>query len=289
MKEGNEMRKQLRLALPLIIPAVVSLAVWLPLIFLGGGSLMGKAELTEHLGPVLTSEPGLADWSMLPLYPTLRPYIELLFDSPEFFVMFWNSVKLVLCILVGQLIAGVPAAWGFAQYRFPGRGILFTLYIALMLMPFQVTMVSSYLVLDGLSLMNTHLAVILPCVFSTFPVFILYRFFCAIPRSVLEAAELDGAGPLQIFWHIGLPMGAPGVMAAAVLGFLEYWNLIEQPMTFLSDPSLWPLSLYLPNITSDKIGLALAASVVTLTPAILVFFYGQRYLEQGIIAASVKE
>ena len=94
----------------------------------------------------------------------------------------------------------------------------------LMLLPFQVTMVSSYLVLDQLGLMNTVLAIILPGAVSTFPVFLMTRFFSAIPNALTEAAALDGAAPLQIFLHLGLPLGAPGILSAVVLGFIEYWN-----------------------------------------------------------------
>ncbi len=250
---------------------------------------MGTQEVLQKLGPVLGDMKGFASWSLIPQYPTLRPYVELLLDSPQFFVMFWNSVRLTAGVLFGQMIVGVPAAWGFARYDFPGKGALFTLYIVLMLMPFQVTMVSNYLVLNRLSLLDTHMGIILPAVFSTFPVFIMYRFFRGIPRSLIESARLDGASEWQIFWRIGLPLGSAGVMSAMVLSFLECWSMIEQPMTFLKNRSLWPLSLYLPDIAADRAGLALAASVTALIPAILVFLYGQTYLEQGIIAAGVKE
>ena len=100
---------------------------------------------------------------------------------------------------------------------------------------------------------------------------------------------LDGAGEWRVFLSMGMPLGAPGIMSAVVLGFLEYWNMIEQPLTFLRDKTLWPMSMFLPNIVADKVGLALAASVVTLLPAILVFLLGQKYLEAGIRAAGLKE
>lgn len=272
-----------------LLPLVLSLLVWLPLMFLAGGSLMGALELREHLGPVLLGDPGYATWSLLPRYPTLRPYVELLLDSPGFFVMFWNSVKLTAGTLAGHLLVAAPAAWWFA--RSPGKAgrRLFTLYIVLMLMPFQVTMVGNYLVLDLMGLVNTHLAVLLPGIFSTFPVFLMVRFFKSIPRSAVEAAEIDGASPLQVFLHIGLPMGKPGVAAAMVLGFLDCWNLIEQPMTFLASKQLWPLSLYLPQITAGRAGGALAASVLTLLPPVLVFLFGQSYLEQGIAGTGSKD
>ena len=281
--------RRLKKGLLLLFLIILAVAVWFPLAFLLGGSFMGTQEVLQKLGPVLGDMKGFASWSLIPQYTTLRPYVELLLDSPQFFVMFWNSVRLTAGVLFGQMIVGVPAAWGFARYDFPGKGALFTLYIVLMLMPFQVTMVSNYLVLNRLSLLDTHMGIILPAVFSTFPVFIMYRFFRGIPRSLIESARLDGASEWQIFWRIGLPLGSAGVMSAMVLSFLECWSMIEQPMTFLKNRSLWPLSLYLPDIAADRAGLALAASVTALIPAILVFLYGQTYLEQGIIAAGVKE
>jgi len=268
---------------------ILAMAMCFPIIFLISGSLMGASEIKEYLGPVLNDSSGYVTWSMLPRYATLRSYVELLLDTPKFFVMFWNSVGMTACILAGQLIVSVAAAWGFARYEFPYKKILFTLYIVLMLMPFQVTMLSSYLVLDKLNIINTTMSIILPAVFSTFPVFIMYRFFGSIPESIIECARLDGAGELKIFLQIGVPLGKPGIMSAMILGFLEYWNLIEQPLTFLSDKSLWPLSLYLPNIGLENAEVAFAASAVTLITAIIVFFAGQSYLEQGIAATAVKE
>ena len=156
-------------------------------------------------------------------------------------------------------------------------------------MPFQVTMLSNYLVLDKLHLLNTHGSIILPAIFSTFSVFIMYRFFCNIPKSIIESARVDGASELVIFAKIGIPLGMPGIMSAVVLQFLEYWNLIEQPLTFLKDKTLWPLSIYLPNITLENADIAFTASAVTLIAAIIVFFAGQSYLEQGIAASAVKE
>lgn len=246
-------------------------------------------EINSAFGAVLLGEKGMASWPLLPKYPTLRPYVELLLDSPEFFAMFWNSVKLVVPILVGQVVIAIPAAWGFARFEFPCKKLLFTLYIALMLMPFQVTMVPNYLVLDQMSLLDTRYAVILPAVFSTFPVFIMYKFFRAIPKAMLEAVALDGAGHFKTFVYIGLPLGAPGIISALVLGFLEYWNMLEQPLTFLRDQSLWPLSLYLPNIAIDNIGVSIAASMIMLIPALLIFLWGQNYLEAGIRMAGLKE
>ncbi|MEG0387772.1 MAG: ABC transporter permease subunit, partial [Niameybacter sp.] len=101
--------------------------------------------------------------------------------------------------------------------------------------------------------------------------------------------RIDGAGHWKTFWYIGLPLGAPGIVSAMVLGFLEYWNMIEQPLTFIQNKSLWPLSLYLPKITIDQLGVSIVASVVMLIPALLVFLWGQNDLEAGIRVAGLKE
>ncbi len=274
---------------PLIILTAAALLVWWVIWFMVIGSLMSVEELSATIGPVLKGAEGYASWPLLPSWPTFEPIIELLLDTPQFFAMFWNTFKLVLPSIFGQLIVGAPAAWALSRLRFRGRKLLMTLYIALMLMPFQVTMVPNYLVIDSLGLMDTLWAVILPFAFSAFPVFIMVKSFDAVPRALLEAAAIDGAGHFRTFFSIGLPLGVPGILSALVLGFLECWSAIEQPMTFLKSPSLWPLSLYLPQIATEKLGLAMAASLIMLMPAALIFLFGQKYLELGIQSVGIKE
>ena len=130
---------------------------------------------------------------------------------------------------------------------------------------------------------------ILPAIFNTFPVFIAYGSFRTIPKPLLEAARIDGASELYIFIKIGLPLGKGSILSAIVLGFLEYWNMIEQPLAFLEDKSLWPLSLYLPEIDWTQAGMAFSASVIMLIPAVFVFMMGNDYLEQGIIYSGLKQ
>ena len=251
---------------------------------------MGDDELKRYLGAIVSGSEGYADFPLLPLFPTLRHYVEIFLDTPEFFVMFWNSVKITFGVLAGQFLVGTMAAWGFAKHKFPGKRGFFLIYMILMLMPFQVLMLSDYLVLDWMRLTDSLWGIILPGVFSTFPVFIMYRFFTEIPDSLIESAKLDGAKEWQLVCYIAVPMGSSGIISAMVLGFLEYWSLIEQPLTFLKDKSLFPLSIFLPDITSiGKSGVAFVASVITFLPALLVFLGGQDYLEQGIMAGAVKE
>lgn len=270
----------------ILLPTVLTC---LPIALLLTGSVMGSWELNQYLGPLFSESLNFIRWKLVPDYPTIENYGRLLFLTPQFFVLFWNSMKMTACILAGQLLVGMPAAWAFAVYKIKGSRVLLVLYVVLMLLPFQVTMLSSYLVLNRLGMLNTHQAVILPAVFSTFPVFLSYGGFRSIPMQLFEAARIDGAGEAVIFWKIGLPLGKSGLLSAMVLGFLEYWNMMEQPLAFLEDKTLWPLSLYLPEITWAQAGFAFAASVITLIPAAFVFVWGQDYLEQGIIFSGLKE
>lgn len=270
----------------LLLPAMLVIG---PILLLLSGSLMDRWEMGKYISTVFTEGREFIRWKLMPDYPSFANYKKLLFETPQFFILFWNSMKLAACILFGQLLLAVPSAWGFAVYPVKGSSLLFALYVVLMLMPFQVTMLSSYLVLSQLSLLNSHQAIILPAVFSTFPVFVSYGGFKGIPPQMLEAARIDGAGELTIFVRLGLPLGKSGLLSAMVLGFLEYWNMVEQPMAFLEEKALWPLSLYLPEITWARAGYAFCASIITLVPAVFVFVMGQDYLEQGIIYSGLKE
>lgn len=281
--------KKIQKAIIIIALALPAILIFFPVVILFTGSFMDKYELKEYLNPVFLENMEFISWKWMPDYPTFENYGKLLFFTPQFFILFWNSMKMVVYILAGQILIGVPAAWAFAVYKVRFGKTLFAFYVVLMLLPFQVTMLSSYLVLNRLSLLNTQYAVILPAIFSTFPIFLCYGGFRNIPAQLFEAARIDGATERIIFFKVGLPLGKSGILSAMVLGFLEYWNMMEQPMAFLDDKSLWPLSLYLPEITWAQAGYAFCASFITLIPAAFVFVMGQDYMERGIIYSGLKE
>ena len=260
----------------------------LPVLMLISGSLADAVEWQQRTASYLQDGDGYILWRWIPDYPTLDHYKRLLFFSPAFFQLFWNSLRMTVGILLGQLLIAVPAAWAFAVYRFRGKKVLFSLYVILMLLPFQVTMLSKYLVMKEAGLMNTQWAVVLPAIFSTFPVFLIYRSFAGIPAELLEAARVDGAGEWQSFTRVGLPTAQSGILAAMILSFLESWNMMEEPLAFLEDKSLWPLSLYLPEIAAAQAGYACAASMITLTVSLFVFAIFHDALEQGIITSGLK-
>ncbi|WP_218971919.1 carbohydrate ABC transporter permease [Raoultibacter phocaeensis] len=250
---------------------------------------MDHAELSSALGGVVAGGKGYAQPPLLPPYPTAESYVAVLVDTPAYHILFWNSAAITAGVLAGQLLVATPAAWALARCEFRGRNALLFLYVLLMMLPFQVVMLPNYLALNALCINNTLAAIILPGMFSAFPVFIMRHFFATIPNHLIESARLDGAGEVRIFLTIGVPLGLPGIFAALVLGFFEYWSIVEQPLAFLKDQALWPLSLFQPTIAFDNAGLVFAAAVLAAVPAVFVFLMGQEYLERGIAATARKE
>lgn len=269
--------------------ALAGFAACFPVAVLLMGSLMDNAELASVLNGVVVPGTGYAEVPLAPRYPTLTSYAAVLVDTPAYHVLMQNSTVIVVGALAGQLLFATPAAWALARYDFRGKRALYFLYVLLMMIPFQVMMLPNYLVLNALGINNTLLAIVAPGAFSAFPVFIMRHFFAGIPSSLIDSARLDGAGEWRIFLEIGIPLGAPGIFAALVLGFFEYWNLVEQPLAFLKDQALWPLSLFQPAIGPENVSVVFAAAVIAAVPAVIVFLLGKDYLEQGIAATTRKD
>jgi len=226
---------------------------------------------------------------LIPSKVSFSQYSTVLLKSPEYLLKFWNSVSYVLPIVLFQLIVAAGASYSFARVPTKFRSAVFFAYIILMLMPYQVTLVPNYLVIDKLDLLNTRWAIILPGVFSPFSVFILTKYMRRIPSSVVEAAKLDGAGEWQIFTRIFLPLCQSTLYSVAILVFLDYWNMVEQPLILLSDEELYPLSVFLSKINQGDTGVALAIAVIYMVPPVLLFLYSEDYLIDGIsYSASVK-
>ncbi len=269
------------------IAAAACILSCIPLLILVVGAVTGNYELAAYLEGTLWGEGGTY-LLLFPSYPTLGGVAKALLAEPEFYVVFWNSVKLTGCIVIGQIFFAVPAAWAFSRWQGRLSSLLFYLYIILMLLPFQVTMLSNYIVINDLGILDTHAAVILPAVFSTFPVFIIYRSFLGIPGEIYEAFSLDSSSRWRMFCHVGVPLALPGIKSAVLLGIIEYWNMVEQPLLFLKTPSRWPFSLYIPGISYDNVQYIFACSLIVLAPMILIMLWGKEDISRGISNMAVK-
>ena len=151
-----------------------------------------------------------------------------------------------------------------------------------MLMPYQVTLVPNYLVAERLGILNTRWSIILPGMFAPFSVFLLTKYMRRIPYALIEAAKIDGCGEWQTFTKICLPQCRAALCSIAILVFIDYWNMVEQPLVLLNDAEMQPLSVYLSTINSGEIGLAFAMATVYMFPSLLIFLAGESYLMEGI-------
>lgn len=270
-----------------MLAAVVFL---IPIIFTVCNSFMTEQEISANYGMVFeTDENGgkayisdVVNLKFIPDEVTFEQYKTVLFKSPDYLLKFWNSMILVVPIVVFQLIVALFAAYGFTRYRGRIREIIFFAYIILMLMPYQVTLVPNFMVSQWLHLIDTNWAIWLPGIFSPFAVFLLTKYMRRIPYGILEAAKVDGAGEFQIFRYICVPLCKGALASVAILVFIDYWNMVEQPLILLTDSDMHPLSVFLSKITSGEIALAFAVASIYLIPTLLVYLYGEEYLLEGI-------
>ena len=299
-KRKLRFRRVLFLIFALIVLVTFAFLFLFPTVFTVTNSFMSTTEISANYGKIFTglgiSGDGgrvfIADKVNLQLIPdrvSFSQYTTVLLKSPEYLLKFWNSVIYVLPIVLFQLVVAAGASYCFARVETKFRSIVFFAYIILMLMPYQVTLVPNYIVMDKLSLMNTRWAIILPGIFSPFSVFILTKFMRRIPTAVVEAAKLDGASEWQIFSLIYMPLCRSTLYSVAILVFIDYWNMVEQPLILLTDQELYPLSVFLSKINEGDTGIALAIAVIYMVPPVLLFLYSEDYLIDGIAySASVK-
>lgn len=281
-----KIKKTLRLLLLLLALLYIS-----PLLVTITNSLMSQEEVKRHYstaGTLLDQGETFVEMQLIPDRFSPAQYTELLLESPVYLNMFWNSVKLTLPIVAGNLLVSSMAAYAFTVLRFRGKELLFFLYILVMLLPLQVTLMPNYLMADWLNIKDSYLAIILPGIFNPFGTFLLRQSMKLIPQAYLESAQIDGAGHLRIYASIVLPMVKSGLAAAAMLTLMEYWNLIDQAVVFIQENEKQPLSLFLASINTQQIGVSFAGAVVYAFPILLILFWGQDSLRDGIQLSGVK-
>jgi multiple sugar transport system permease protein len=266
----------------------------LPTVLTITNSFMSETELKANYGVIFKSLNGgyfssKVNLKFIPEKVSFSQYETGLLKSPEYLLKYWNSILLVVPIVLLQLAVASVAAYSFTRWRGKIRSGIFFFYVILMLMPYQVTLVPNFLVSKWLGILNTRWSIILPGMFAPFSVFLLTKFMRRIPYSLIESAKVDGASEWQIFTRICLPQCRAALYSIAILVFIDYWNMVEQPLILLEDADAQPLSVFLSNINSGEIGLAFAMATLYMIPSLLLFLHGEEYLVEGIAnAGSVK-
>lgn len=286
----HRLRKNLTRAILFVIAAVFAIIFLLPTILTISNSFMTATEITANYGKIFQNVSGgskkfiseTVNLKFIPDRVSFSQYATVLIKSPAYLLKFWNSVILVVPIVIFQVLVASFAAYGFARYKGRLREIIFFSYIILMLMPYQVTLVPNYLVSKWLHILDTRWAIILTGIFSPLSVFILTKYMRRIPVSYVEAAKLDGANEWQIFTKLFFPLSGGVLYSVAILVFIDYWNMVEQPIVLLSDSELHPLSVFLSKINSGEVGLAFAVATIYMIPTLLMFLHGEEHLVEGI-------
>ena len=288
---GRKRKEMVRIAVITVFAFIFAAIFLTPIILTITNSFMTQTEINANYGAVFAkNEKGgkvfiseLVNLKFIPDMVSFSQYVTVLFKSPEYLLKFWNSVILVVPIVFFQLTVALFASYGFARAKGKLIEIVFFSYIILMLMPYQVTLVTNYLVSNWLKLIDTRWAIWLPGIASPFAVYLLTKFMRRIPSSYVEAAMMDGAGEWQVFSKIFVPLCKSCLFSVAILVFIDYWNMVEQPLILLSDTEMHPLSVFLSQINSGETGLAFAVATIYMIPGLLVFLYGEEYLVEGIM------
>ena len=231
-------------------------------------------------------------WMEIKLAPrvfSLSQYYNILIEDVSVLRLLCNSAMYTVAILLGQALVIPAMAYALSRFRFRGRDAIFFIVIMLMLLPFQVTMVPNVLTLRAMGLLNTAWAVILPTCFAPFYIFLVRQFMVGLPKEILEAAEVDGAGTFRCFIHVTLPVCRPILGAAVALSFADCWNLVEQPLTYLAGQTqLMPLSVMFNQLTENPSGVEFAGAALYILPALLIYLYFQKDILSGIQLTELK-
>jgi len=206
----------------------------------------------------------------------------------------WLRNTMVLSVVVTflQVLTGSFAAYGFARTRFPGRNVLFLLYVGTIAVPWQSYMIPQFILLSKLQVSNTLWSIILLQAFGAFGVFLMKQFYESVPEELSEAARIDGLSEYGIWRRIMLPLSIPALASLTLLTFVNTWNDYLGPLIYLRDPQLWTIQLGLKNFVSNlydtNYALLFAGLTLSVIPIALIFVLGQRFFVEGLATSGLK-
>jgi len=255
---------------------LATLVILFPLVVIVSSSFKDEMAIFEY--PI----------KLIPRHPIITNYLQLKEHFPRYI---FNSFKVTLIIVLVQIITATTGGYAFAKLRWKGRDLIFLLYIGSLMIPIQVYIVPQFILIRRIGLYDSHWALVLVSTFTALGTFLMRQFFLTIPDALLEAAKIDGASHVQIFFRIILPISKPAIATQVVLAFRWFWNDFFSPLIYLTSEHLKTLPLGLADFATEYYtyyGPQMAASVLAIIPVIVVFIFAQKYIMQGVIASGMK-
>jgi multiple sugar transport system permease protein len=228
--------------------------------------------------------------ALIPENPSLEAYARLFAERP-FGRVILNSLGLAAATTVVQLITSTTAGYAFSRLPFKGRGIVFAIYLATMMIPLQVLIVPLFVELKTFGLLNTYLGALLPTFASAFGIFLIRQAINQVPRELDEAATLDGAGHFRIFFSVVIPNIRPALATLTVFAFMGSWNSFLWPLVVLRKPELQTLPIALAGLQGQyttEWDIIMAGSVVSILPMLALYIFAQKYVIQGVASSGIK-
>lgn len=271
MTKGNRMGSYILLGL-IWIPVIVLCVL---LLLVAGISFMEQAEASA-----LWMQ-GMDAFHILPRDFSIENWKKVLYDTPEYLLYFWNSVWLSIPTVAGSVLVSAMTGYGLSLLSFRGKRICILLLVLLMLLPYQVTLTPSFIVFDAVGLLGSRLSVLLPGIFHPLGMVAMTYFMSSVPKQTMEAARLDGAKELQIFFRIAFPQAKGGIALLALYSFLDAWNLVEPALVLIRDAVKYPMAIALRSFSGVQPGVIAACAVLLAIPALLVFAMAREALTEG--------
>lgn len=259
--------------------AVLAFVMLFPLLYAISGSLMTTQEISTYPPAFLPRHPRLDNFrDVLQALPLPRQFL--------------NSLIVAACVTAGQLVTSVFSAYAFAFLRMPFRNLVFGVFLATMMVPWEAILIPNYLTIADNHLINTYPALILPFLAAGFGTFLLRQFFLAFPRDLYEAAQVDGLGHLRFLWLILVPLSRPALAALAIWSFLSAWNQFLWPLLVVSQDQMDTLQIGISRLQDVEAATApnfiLAGTVLALIPTLVLIYFGQRHIVSGLTAGALK-
>ena len=285
MKRIRKLRLESRFAVSL-----VALLLLLPIFITILYSFFSPGEIISYMATRNNYTSGSSmEIRLIPQMASLMQYYRVMITDQTILRFFCNSMLYAAAIAVGQLLVLPAFSYGLSCFRFRSRDIIAFSVVLLMVLPFQVTMVPSVLMLRALNLLNTPWAIILPMIAVPLFAFLLRQYMLNIPKDILEAAQIDSAGPLTCFFRIVLPVSKPVIGTMLALSFAESWNMVEQPLIYLTRrEDLYPLSVKFGQLSKTITGIEFAGAALFILPALFVYLIFRDDILEGIQVSDIK-